>query len=380
MEKLVLDKNKSLVNLANSVIKFFGCNTYHESLKEIDDLMEKSKKKKICLFLFDAFGKCILEKYKNEAPFMYNHRFLVIHSVYPATTVAATTAITTGKYPIEDGYMGWVQYFPEYNKFVEVYPSTIRDEDTLKKKSKKIVPQITDDILKTTYITNDINKKYGKEVAKMVMSFDFGNHDSDPHKTNELWEEAVDKSISKNLFTYAYNIYPDALMHINGTDSIKVKNVIIQINEIVENLVSAHPDTLFLVISDHGMIDIIENDIRNIPGFVDTLQTDTICLEERFSSFFVKDKAKFLEIYKNTPLLNEHFLLLSKKEIINDNVFGYSNIQNKHSIDTIGDFTLIALDNNSLVDKYMVSSKFKASHAGATKNEMEIYLQAYNID
>ena len=164
------------------------------------------------------------------------------------------------------------------------------------------------------------------------------------------------------------------------SDSIKVKNVIIQINEIVENLVSAHPDTLFLAISDHGMIDIIENDIRNIPGFVDTLQTDTICLEERFSSFFVKDKAKFLEIYKNTPLLNEHFLLLSKKEIINDNVFGYSNIQNKHSIDTIGDFTLIALDNNSLVDKYMVSSKFKASHAGATKNEMEIYLQAYNID
>jgi predicted AlkP superfamily pyrophosphatase or phosphodiesterase len=55
---------------------------------------------------------------------MREHKLMTIHSVNPATTVACTSALLTGKNPIENGWLGWSLYlerlqgsdrcFPEY--------------------------------------------------------------------------------------------------------------------------------------------------------------------------------------------------------------------------------------------------------------------------
>ncbi len=378
MKDIPLNKGKSLVNLANSILKHFGCNTYHDSIPEIDKLIEESGKDKICLFLFDAFGKSILENYKNEAPFMYSHRFLEIESVFPPTTVACTTSITTGKYPIETGYLGWTQYFKSLDKFVDVFPSTEKDESSLDNSTKSCGINIEKSILKPKYIFDDINEKYGKKVSKSVMSFHYKKEGLSIEQINNLWAKDVDKSISENLYTYAYNVYPDSLMHEFGVNDKNVKNVIIWINKTIETLVNKHPDTLFLCVSDHGMIDVKQFNIEDIPNFTQTLKRPVIAIEGRFASFFVKDKEKFLEIYKTNPLLNEHFLLLSKEEILNKHYFGYSENINPISLETIGDYTLISLDEYSLMDKFTCQHPFVGAHAGLTKQEREIYLQAYN--
>ncbi len=378
MEDIELNEEKSLVNLANSILKHFGCKTYHDSIPEIDKLIKNSKKEKICLFLFDAFGKSILEKYKNDAPFMCKHKFLEISSVFPPTTVACTTAVTTGKYPIETGYLGWTQYFKSLDKFVDVFPSTEKDETSLDNSTKKIGVDIQETILKTRYIFDDLNDKYGKEVSKSVQSFSYKKEGMTIEQVNDAWAKEVDKSISKNLFTYAYNVYPDSLMHEYGVKNKHVKKVIIWINKTIETLVKKHPDTLFLCISDHGMIDVKQFNIENIPGFVETLKRPLIAIEGRFASFFVRDKEKFLEIYKSNPLLNEHFILLTKDEVLKKHYFGYSENINPIALETIGDYILISLDEYSLMDKFTCSHPFKGAHAGLSKEEREIYLQAYN--
>ena len=380
MEDIALNKGKSLVNLANSILKHFGCKTYHDSIPEIDKIIKESKKEKICLFLFDAFGKSILENYKDVAPFMYNHKFLEIESVFPPTTVACTTSVSTGKYPIETGYLGWTQYFKSLDKFVDVFPSTEKDESSFDNSTKRVGVNIQETILKTRYIFDDINEKYGKEVSRSVQSFNYKKEGMSIEQVNNAWAKEVDKSISENLYTYAYNVYPDSLMHDYGVNDKHVKNVIIWINKTIENIVKKHPDTLFLCISDHGMIDVKQFNIENIPGFVDTLQRPVIAIEGRFASFFVKDKGKFLEIYKHNPLLNEHFLLLSRDEILNKHYFGYSENIHPVSLETIGDYTLISVDEYSLMDKFTCQHHFKGAHAGLSKQEREIYLQAYNIE
>jgi Uncharacterized proteins of the AP superfamily len=370
-----LSKTNTLVNLANSILKFYGCETYHDSLKEIDDLLVKSGRKKICLFLFDAFGACILEKYKEAAPYMYDHRFMVINSVFPTTTVAATTAITTGRYPIETGYMGWCQYFSKANKTYEVFSSKNWCNPL-----DKFPVGITNSILKINYITDDINKKANKTISSMVMSF---NYESKLGlcASNRKWEKYVEESLKNNLFTYAYNINPDHLMHVHGTKSTSVKHVIKNINHIVKHLTKKYPDTLFLCISDHGMVDTEFIQINSIPGFVDCLKRDCITIETRASTFFVKEDKKedFLKIYHNTPILKDNFYIQDREEVLANHIFGYTDKANRISLDTIGDFTLFAHEKYCLTDRYH-DGDMKASHAGMTDDEINIYLQAYNCD
>jgi hypothetical protein len=78
--------------------------------------------------------------------------------------------VTTGKYPIETGYLGWTQYFSKPDKFIQVFGSV-----NWKDKTDKIDPPVTQSILKTKYITDDINKKAGKEISTMVMSFNYNS-------------------------------------------------------------------------------------------------------------------------------------------------------------------------------------------------------------
>ena len=60
-----LSDSNNLVNLSNSILKFFDCETFHKSHLKIDEILKKSNKKKVCIFLFDGFGKAILNKYKD---------------------------------------------------------------------------------------------------------------------------------------------------------------------------------------------------------------------------------------------------------------------------------------------------------------------------
>ena len=210
------------------------------------------------------------------------------------------------------------------------------------------------------------------------MSFNYMKKNISLYDANENWAKDVDKSISENLYTYAYNIFPDSMMHEKGVDNIDVKKVIIQINSIVKRLVNKHKDTLFLALSDHGMLDVKQININDIPHFVDTLTRPVIAIEGRFASFFVKNKEEFLKVYYSNNILNKHFLLLSKKEVLEKSYFGYSEYLNPIALETIGDYLLISLDEYSLDDNFTSSVKFKATHAGLTKEEREIYLMAFN--
>lgn len=369
MEKL--SQSKTLVNLANSILNFYNCKTYHNSLKEIDEVLKNSKKDKICLMLFDGFGKAILERYKKYAPFMYQHRYLEISSVYPATTVAATTSVTTGRYPLETGYMGWVEYFKKYNKFIETFSSINRTD-----RKEQIIPNVTSNELKINTIWDDINEKHKQNIAINIMSFDYHSIFG-IRASNKKWVKNVDNLLDTHKFVYAYNIYPDHLMHKYGVDNRHIKNIVIQINKMVEEFTKKHPDYLFIIISDHGMTNVQKLDIRQIDGFVETLSKPVAFLEGRFANFFVKNKKEFEKIYKNNEILHDNFKLLTKEEALKNNVFGYEKLSNQYSLDTIGDYLLIAT-NKYYIEDGLGGIEFKGHHAGITDDEMKIHLQIYN--
>ncbi len=368
--KLELSKKETLVNLSNSILKRFECQTFHHSLKYIDDILNKNKNKNVCLILLDGFGKNIIDKYKEYCPFIYSHVFKTINSIYPPTTVAATTSLLTGKYPIETGYIGWSQYFPKINSFIDIFPST----NSLTK--EKIYPPITEKILNITNFIKIINNN-NKYKAIQLMGFNFLKENND-YDLDLLFEEAS-KKIKDFDFTYLYCCEPDHYMHMNGIDFYGLKDLIKLLDIKVSNLVNNNPNTIFILVADHGMINVKNIFIDEYPLFYNSLKFKNFFIEGRFASFFVENPENFIKAYN--LYYKDKFILLTKDEILQKHIFGYSNNYNINAINTLGDYFLISKGEYSFNNPLTSSSKFKplvANHAGGTIKEKEIYISIYN--
>ena len=115
------NKDKNLVHVSNSILKHFGVSTFHDSLKELDDLLSKKTYDNVALILFDGLGKYIQEKHLSEKDIIRRNKFMDITSVFPPTTVAATTALLSGRYPKETGRLGWSQYYKNIDKTIDMF-------------------------------------------------------------------------------------------------------------------------------------------------------------------------------------------------------------------------------------------------------------------
>ena len=112
---------KSLVNLSNSILKHFGVNPFHDTIPEIDEALKGHDK--VVVVLFDGMGQNIVRKHLNKDSFIRSNCVTTINSTFPPTTAAATTAFLTGKYPIETGWLGWCEYFKDYNRNIILFKS-----------------------------------------------------------------------------------------------------------------------------------------------------------------------------------------------------------------------------------------------------------------
>ena len=352
MENLNLSKTKTLVNLGNSILNFFGVTPFHETLKEADEIIKKSGKSKIALVLFDGFGKVIADYYKDNIPFIYSHKKCEFFSVYPPTTVAATTALTTALYPLENGHIGWTQYFEKHKTAINVFPSNDKFDPHIS------YPSVQQNILKPTYIWELINETQ-KHNATSISSF----QKKTPKKEDDfeyLFLEA-DKLIKTHDFVYVYSSMPDHNLHDFGCFNNVIKDTLIYLEGKLKKLVEDNKDTLFLLVADHGFIDVNEISIREHQDFFDTLSRPYFIFEPSFAGFFVKDKEKFEELAHK--YYGEKFFILSKKDLLENHIFGYGKMITKEKD--------IFYDGEKPVG-------FKGAHAGGTKEEKELYLFAFN--
>ena len=113
--------NECLVNLANSIRKYYGLKTHHSTLSYVDDILEERKPETVILFLFDGMGSKMLERIMPEDSYFRKHMIKEITSVYPPTTTAATTSVRTGLTPMEHGFMGWNTYLKQLNKTITLF-------------------------------------------------------------------------------------------------------------------------------------------------------------------------------------------------------------------------------------------------------------------
>lgn len=362
------DLENNLVNFSNSLLKKYQVPTFHPSLEVIDKALKN--KKNVVVLLFDGMGQSLLQKHLSRGAFLRHRKVLTITSTFPPTTAAATNSLLTGKYPIETGWLGWAQYFPEEHRVLELF--TGKDKIT-KAQVKEI--NFGKDLLNNPDIF-ELIKKYNPELYINSIWPDFGNGGV------KNLDEFIDRIhqeclINQPKFIYGYFDQPDSLVHKYGTEHEIIKTSIRAINQKVETLAKKHAHTTFIVLADHSLINTIDIPLQYDRGIGRLLRYPQ-SNEGRATFFFVKEKKerKFVKLFNK--LYGAHFILKSKKEVLAENWFGIGN-PHPYVEKFMGDYLAVATDRYTFVNaSEEVEERPIAHHAGLTEEETLIDVMIIN--
>lgn len=370
------DYTNTIVNLSNSILKKYGVKPFHNSIKKIDDVI--AGKNKICVMLFDGLGSYIIRKHLKKDSIMRKNYFMTINATYPPTTVASTTGFLSGKFPIETGWLGWGVYMEEYNANISCFMNErVKDRVLVKDKEDNIMSNIChyDTIF-------ELIKKHNKDVSVLDEKC-YPCYPDGPKSLKEA-KKRLDKFFKDNqkAFAYFYWTKPDDEIHEYGVDSFEAHYEIEQINLFVRNIVKDNPDTLFISIADHGLIDIKYLDMLEHPDLVDTFLHEP-GLEVRVNAFYIKEdrKEEFEELFNK--YYGKYFVLMDNKTALKKGVFGFGKPHHR-SIGFLGDYISIAIDKYGLYMKQTYGDytpkEHIGHHAGYTKEEQEIDISIYNLE
>ncbi len=356
------DYEHSILNVTASILKHYNAPTAYKTLPIIEEALVD--KHHVVLVLLDGMGVNILYKHLFKDAFLLKHLKDVISSVFPPTTVAATTTVLSGLPPYVSGHLGWVQYFPKEDAMISLFPN----QDFYDNK-RQFDFNFKDKYLKYTSIYEQI-KRGSSQVSLNEL---FPNFREDGYQS---FKDQVDKVIAitrskERSFTYVYWTEPDLTEHHYGVDAYETKKVLLDLDQEIERMAffSAR-GTAIIVIADHGLVD-----VTDVPLFQNQVLMDMMrkkpSNEARATTYYVKhnEHKRFKEVFEEH--YGKHFMLLSKAEILEKKLLGEGK---KHRLldQFLGDFMSIATSNQMM--RLSDEKSFLAHHAGLTKEELEVPL------
>jgi len=357
------DYSNSIMNVSNTFLHYYGIETKHNGIQELEKQLE-SMPDHIIYILLDGLGANIVKKHLKDTDGLKKNMIKEITSVFPPTTVAATNSVLSGQPPLTTGYLGWVQYFEQEDSDVTVFlnndfydPSVTFDYDVREKylSYKSIITQINDH-------RDDVEA--GVIVPKLIGG------------TTVSFKDAIEQVLvsthnKDKTFTYLYWTNPDLTEHKFGINSKETIATVRELNENYEELLDNIPaNTMVVAIADHGLTDVEEVFIKKQVRLMSYLRRNP-SIEPRAINFFVKeDKLEDFKLEFNKHF-KESYMLLTKQELLDSNLLGYGD---KHElIDMfIGDYIGIAISN--ILFSLNGKKSYKAHHAGLLEDEMIVPL------
>lgn len=359
-----IDYDNCLVNLTSSILKYFDCLPEHKTLKIVDDILKKNKPKNVVLFVCDGMGVSILNKNLDKNKFFNKYLVTSIDSVFPPTTAAATTSLMSGLYPNEHGWIGWEAYYKEINKVIEMLTNKIKDTNN------KYSSYIAYDYYPYKTIFDLINDNTNNK-AYCLSKYGSNKFNSLNESNSIIKKICLDNN--KN-FIYVYYLEPDETMHHNGTESKKTYKIVNKLNDSIDKICKELNDSLVIITADHGHVNCKTCFLEDYPDLFSTLK-HTTSGDSRAIIFYIKknQKKNFVKCFKK--YFNDYFILLSKKEVLNNNIYGFGE-NNKKFVLNFGDYLAIGISN--VVLKYKKCDNILLSnHSGITNDEIKVPLIIY---
>jgi len=355
-----IDYKRSLLALISSVARYFGVETTHTTLPEMDEMLKKNYKN-VVVMLFDGLGSEILERHLPEESFLRRHTNSSVSSVFPPTTTAATRTMESALSPIEHGWLGWNLYFDELGEIVSIFPNTVPGTGGR---------QAADYHVATRFLPHKtIFEKIRETGNEAYCVSPYAGYKLD--SVSDICENVrtlCESDAKKYIYTYWQQ--PDYDMHDYGTSDSRVNAHIRDIDRCVEALAESISDTLIVVTADHGLVDIERwiniYDYTSVSDCLDKVPS----IEARAMSFSVKEHMKEQFEREFNRYFGEYYELLSHNEVMSSQLFG-SGVPNPKSEGFIGDYIGIARGNVGL-DVVTSDMPFKAAHAGGCTAELNV--------
>ena len=380
------DYRRCLVNLSNSILKRFGAETSAGTLPPADRFLE-GKHRNTVVLLLDAMGTSILEKHLARDGFFRSHLVGSFDSVYPPTTVAATTSMLSGLYPNEHGWLGWDVYYPQIGKNVTVFKNTEQiteregavptasgpdggkkwAEDSLEKTRPAAEYNVGFRYTPYRNILDRIRDAGGQAYAAMPFLPPYPQSmEAILERVETLCGEPGEK------FIYAYWNEPDATMHRTGTASGETHTMVKNLEKMVEETAARLSDTLLIIVADHGHMDSRNSCLLDYPEVLKCL-VRLPSIEPRTLNLFIKDEYRevFPEIFRR--FFGDAFVLLGREEVLSAGLFGPG--KNHEGLEQmVGDYVALAVSDRSIFNTHLEAQEMPGGHAGLTEEEREIPL------
>ena len=357
---LFYDEKNCLVNISNSILRYYQIPTSHDSHSKLDGVLMKNQGKKICVILLDGLGKAIQERYQEFCPFLIQNKAFEITSVFPPTTAAATTSLLSGLFPCETGWLGWTEKFSMYSWPIVMFQNVYDDP------SRFPIDVLSDELCPYESVLKKI-EKIGKKASR-ISSFEY------PDDSISLFFKRAEKRLSCNDFLYIYHTSPDKELHQYGCESEKLIPVVRQLDSSLSSLVENHPDTLFLVLADHGHKDAKYFDIQEHEDFFSLLSLPCYSIEARAATFFVQEGKKDSFLFLAEKYYSDFFHIFSKEEVIEKEIFGKGKNCDRFD-EVLGDFLLVSKGEAAFSNPD--GHKLVSTHAGSSLEERMINVSLF---
>jgi predicted AlkP superfamily pyrophosphatase or phosphodiesterase len=355
---------QSILNLSNSLLAHYGAKTHHPTLPIVDEFLKKGYRN-VLLVLIDGLGQANLDRLSDPHSLLHEHRIGTLNSVFPPTTVAATTSIMSGRSPIETGWLGWCQYVKELDKSVVFFTNKDYYDDEV----------AFDHNVADRYVPYDSLYRQIEAASPDVKTVEIFPAFRTPQ--HDTFQKQVDTALAMTKepgrhFAYVYWDQLDSLMHEFGPGSIEVKHQLDQIEEGVAKLYEhLDSDTIVLFTADHGQVDVCPIDLTKYTALWDTLAHEP-SIESRATSFFVKPglEPHFESLFR--LFFRDYFVLYTHEDVLQMELFGPGSPHPKIS-EFLGQYLAIA------VDSYYFKTnrgrfEMKGQHAGLCADEMLVPL------
>ena len=356
--------NECLTNLACSIRKYFGLEYKHNTLDYIDKLLEEKHPKNVVTILCDGMGSNIMDRMLEKDAFLIKNRLKSITTVFPATTVAATTSMMTGLNPVETNMLGWDMYYKDIDKTITVFMNSEKGDFEFNPLQEAF--EYNNKYMIRKSIMDELNEKGLYKGYTLFPFGEFAYKDLD-----DMYKIIEDKCNEDGMkYIYAYDIEPDHTLHEIGCDQLEIKEILENINDKIEKLSNKLTDTIIFVVADHGHHNVENLYIKNYPDIEECLLRN-ISLEPRAVNFFIKPdkKEKFRELFNR--YFSNDFDLYSVENVIESKLFG-DGVENKVFRDALGDYIAIGKTDKALFD--IEGELSKSQHAGYTNDEIYVPL------
>lgn len=247
------EPGRSIVGLACSLLAAYGLSPPNPTLPWVDHWLSQGGRNRV-LLLADGLGYGLLD-HLPAGGFLRRHGAGTLSSVFPPTTAAAATALESGLFPAQSGWLGWSVYWPELGENVNLYPNTTAGGD----------PAAPVHLGRTHLSFSSLTEQIGTLEGVEAAALEGAEPEALLARAGALCRQPGPH------FLYVYLSQPDGLLHRHGCASPEVVRFLRRLDRSLEEVLG-WPDTQLLLTADHGFLDLEGRCLEDYPDLADTLE------------------------------------------------------------------------------------------------------------